>query len=203
MTASLYLHRMNFMLFFAQFPLRPNTVHNSTTSTVVKTFSCHCICEPYFLRPSKIEIEQPLGILLCLPLNPESCNICDLLELLTLKLCMLKMEAIIWHEEKQIRFNVPESEQCHAKTAYFIITSRVSGRGNIIGPVCVSVCVCVCPSVCLHSHVIQAPLRYPFFIFEWIHRKRPKPFWVMSQISLSMTLIGQLLRIYVRINDNT
>ncbi len=27
-----------------------------------------------------------------------------------------------------------------------IFTSRVSGRGNIIGPVCVCVCVCVCLS---------------------------------------------------------
>ena len=26
---------------------------------------------------------------------------------------------------------------------------------------------------------------------EWIHRKRPKPFWVMSQISLSMTLTSR------------
>ncbi len=27
---------------------------------------------------------------------------------------------------------------------------------------------------------------------EWFHRKRPKPFWVMSQISLSITLISRL-----------
>ncbi len=32
------------------------------------------------------------------------------------------------------------------------ITSRVSGRGNRISPVCVYVCVSVCPCVSYHAH---------------------------------------------------
>ncbi len=30
------------------------------------------------------------------------------------------------------------------KLIYSIFTSHVSGRGNVLGPVCLSVCVCVC-----------------------------------------------------------
>ena len=43
---------------------------------------------------------------------------------------------------------IPDELICVIEDHTLIITSRVSGRGHRIGPVCVSVCL----SVCEHSH---------------------------------------------------
>ena len=55
-----------------------------------------------------------------------------------------------WHKVKRKlsgkKWNVDRSRQS-------VITSRINGRSNIIGPVCVCVCVCyVCLFVFQHSH---------------------------------------------------
>ncbi len=73
------------------------------------------------------------------------------------------MGAFLNHPDMHVNIGFYQSEppdpQCTEDTKYtyclhmgVMITSHASGRGNIIGPVCLSVCLSVFLPVCEHSH---------------------------------------------------